>query len=69
MKSVIIKEVGKAELADIKEQSMRPDYIKVKTVAVALNPSTHELWKCLPDLLTSLADFQHTDGVGPVGGI
>jgi hypothetical protein len=23
----------------------------------------------LPDLLTSLADFQHTDGVGPVGGI
>jgi NADPH:quinone reductase-like Zn-dependent oxidoreductase len=43
MKSVIIKEVGKAELADIKEQSMRPDYIKVKTVAVALNPSTHEL--------------------------
>ena len=40
MKAVIIKETGKAELAEIKEQSMRPKYIKVKTVAVALNPST-----------------------------
>ncbi|KAL9625673.1 MAG: hypothetical protein Q9204_007775 [Flavoplaca sp. TL-2023a] len=39
MKAVIIKEQGVAELADINEQSMRPKYIKVKTVAVALNPS------------------------------
>ena len=42
MKAVIIKEAGKAELVEIKEQSMRPKYIKVKTVAVALNPSTWE---------------------------
>lgn len=41
MKAVIIKELGKAELVEIKEQSMRPKYIKVKTVAVGLNPSTY----------------------------
>lgn len=39
MKAVIIKETGKAEMADIKPQSMRPNYIRVKTVALALNPS------------------------------
>ncbi|KAI4115029.1 MAG: hypothetical protein LQ345_004294 [Seirophora villosa] len=39
MKAVIIKETGKAEVADIKPQSMRPNYIRVKTVALALNPS------------------------------
>ena len=69
MKAVIIKETGKAELAEIKEQSMRPNYIKVKTVAVALNPSTQELLNCLLNLLTSLADFQMTDGDGAVGSI
>ncbi|KAL9037251.1 MAG: hypothetical protein Q9180_003826 [Flavoplaca navasiana] len=53
MKAVIIKEQGVAELADIDEQSMRPKYIKVKTVAVALNPT----------------DFHHTDGEGPLGSI
>ncbi|KAL8932366.1 MAG: hypothetical protein Q9216_006868, partial [Gyalolechia sp. 2 TL-2023] len=30
MKAVIIKETGTAALADIKEQSMRPDYVRVK---------------------------------------
>ena len=40
MKAVIIQERGKAALADIKEQSMRADYVKIKTVAVAVNPST-----------------------------
>ena len=69
MKAVIIKETGKAELVEIKEQSMRPKYIKVKTVAVALNPSTQELLNCLLNLLTSLADFQMTDGDGAVGSI
>lgn len=69
MKAVIIKETGKAELVDIKEQSMRPKYIKVKTVAVGLNPSTWELLTCPRDLLTSLADFQMTDGDGAVGSI
>lgn len=39
MKAVIIQERGKAALADIKEQSMRSDYVKIKTVAVAVNPS------------------------------
>ncbi|KAL9022220.1 MAG: hypothetical protein Q9185_000620 [Variospora sp. 1 TL-2023] len=39
MKALIVKEPGKPEVADIKPQFMRPDYIKVKTVAVALNPS------------------------------
>ncbi|KAF1966889.1 GroES-like protein [Bimuria novae-zelandiae CBS 107.79] len=53
MKAVIIKEHGIAALVDIKEQTMRPDYIKVKTVAVALNPT----------------DYDHCAGVGRVGGI
>jgi NADPH:quinone reductase-like Zn-dependent oxidoreductase len=39
MKAVIIKERGKPALAEIKEQSMRPGYVKVKTAAVAINPS------------------------------
>jgi len=39
MKAVIIKERGKAALVDIEEQSMRPDYIKIRSVAVAVNPS------------------------------
>jgi hypothetical protein len=39
MKAVIIKERGVAALADIQEQSMRPDYIKIRTTAVAVNPS------------------------------
>jgi hypothetical protein len=42
MKAVIIKEQGKAALAEVKEQSMRPGYIKVKTVVVASNPSMFE---------------------------
>jgi len=55
MKAVIIKERGTAALADIKEQTMRPDYIKVKTVAVAINPT----------------DIHHTstENVGRIGGI
>jgi hypothetical protein len=39
MKAVIIKERGKAALVDIEEQSMRLDYIKIRTVAVAINQS------------------------------
>jgi hypothetical protein len=42
VKAVIIKEQGKAALADIKEQSMWPGYIKVKTVDVACNPSMND---------------------------
>jgi NADPH:quinone reductase-like Zn-dependent oxidoreductase len=55
MKAVIIKERGVAALADIKEQTMRPDYIKIKTVAVAINPT----------------DISHTftANVGRIGGI
>jgi NADPH:quinone reductase-like Zn-dependent oxidoreductase len=53
MKAVTIKKHGVASLSDIKEQSMRPDYIKVKTVAVALNPT----------------DAHHAASEGRVGGI
>jgi NADPH:quinone reductase-like Zn-dependent oxidoreductase len=53
MKAVIIKEHGIAALEDIKEQAMHPDYFKVKTVAVAINPT----------------DIHHAASVGRVGGI
>jgi NADPH:quinone reductase-like Zn-dependent oxidoreductase len=53
MKAVIIKEHGIAALTDINEQSLPRDYIKVKTVAVAVNPT----------------DLHHTAGAGRVGGI
>ncbi|PVH97219.1 oxidoreductase-like protein [Periconia macrospinosa] len=53
MKAVIIKERGIAAFADIKEQILPPDYIKVKTVAVGLNPT----------------DLHHTGATGRIGGI
>jgi NADPH:quinone reductase-like Zn-dependent oxidoreductase len=53
MKAVIIKELGVPALEDIAEQTMRSDYIKVKTVALALNPT----------------DLHHTAAAGRVGGI
>ena len=53
MRAVIIKEHGIAALTDIKEQTQRPGYIKVKTVAVAVNPT----------------DLHHTSSAGRVGGI
>jgi NADPH:quinone reductase-like Zn-dependent oxidoreductase len=53
MKAVIIKEHGVAALTDITEQAMRSDYFKVKTIALAINPT----------------DVQHTGGVGRIGGI
>lgn len=53
MKAVVIKDRGVATIADVKEQNMRSDYIRVKTVALAMNPT----------------DLTHTDGVGLVGGI
>lgn len=53
MKAVIIKETGVAALADIKEQTPRPGYIKIKTVALGINPT----------------DLHHTTGAGRVGGI
>lgn len=53
MKAVTIKEHGVAALAEIEEQAMRPDFIKVKTVALAVNPT----------------DLHHTVGGGRVGGI
>ncbi|CAI6334278.1 unnamed protein product [Periconia digitata] len=53
MKAVIIKERGVAAVADIKQPVMPPDYIRVKTIALALNPT----------------DLDHTAVVGRVGGI
>ena len=48
MKAVIIKEHGVAAVADIKEQSVRPGYIKVKTVALNMNVTDlhHRLAVC-----------------------
>ena len=67
MKAVIIKEVGKAELVDIKRQSMRPDYIKIKTVAVAVNPSTSCYKVFVSDNQCATADFPSHHGCGPRG--
>lgn len=39
MKAVIIESTGHAAVADIPEQSMRPGYIKVQTMYVAMNPT------------------------------
>ena len=40
MKAVVIQEQHKAKVADAPIPKIRPDYVKVKTIAVALNPST-----------------------------
>ncbi len=53
MKAVVIQEHGVAALTNIEEQAMRPDYYKIKTVALAMNPT----------------DLHHTAGAGRVGGI
>jgi NADPH:quinone reductase-like Zn-dependent oxidoreductase len=53
MKAVIIKQHGLPVLTEIEEQKMRPDYVKVKTVALAVNPT----------------DLHHAAGAGRVGGI
>jgi NADPH:quinone reductase-like Zn-dependent oxidoreductase len=53
MKAVIIKEHGVPALIDIEEQAMRSDYVKVKTVALAVN----------------CTDLHHAAGAGRVGGI
>jgi hypothetical protein len=53
MKAVVIQEAGKATVAEKPVPSMRPDYIRVKTVAVALNPT----------------DATHRNGMGPPGSI
>lgn len=39
MKAAIIEKVGSAAVVDVKEQAARSDYVRVKTVAVAVNPS------------------------------
>lgn len=40
MKALIVQDVGVAKVVDdAKEPSIRPDYVKVKVAAVALNPS------------------------------
>ena len=39
MKAAIIKERGIAALANIEEQAIRLDYIKIRTVAIAINPT------------------------------
>lgn len=40
MKALVVQDVGIAKVVDnAKEPSLRPDYVKVKVAAVALNPS------------------------------
>ena len=39
MKALLIQEHGTAAVSNITPQTMRPGYIKIKTVAVALNPT------------------------------
>lgn len=53
MKAAIIKERGVAALANIEEQAIRLDYIKIRTVAMAINPT----------------DLHHTSGAEVVGSI
>ena len=51
MKAIVIQEEGKAAIVDVDKPSMRPDYIKVKTVALALNPSKSLSYAVLETLL------------------
>jgi NADPH:quinone reductase-like Zn-dependent oxidoreductase len=53
MKAIIVKSHGNTTLADIEEPALQSDFIKVKNVAVAVNPT----------------DVDHVGGVGRVGGI
>ncbi|KAK7931001.1 zinc-binding oxidoreductase [Apiospora marii] len=53
MRAVIIKEHGVAALENIQEPAVRQGYFKIKTVAMALNPT----------------DVNHVDRTGRVGGI
>jgi NADPH:quinone reductase-like Zn-dependent oxidoreductase len=39
MKAVTILEKGRVGVIDREEPQMRPDYIKVKAIAVGINPS------------------------------
>ena len=39
MKAIVVQEKGKAEVTEIPVPPLRPEYVKVKVVAVALNPS------------------------------
>jgi len=53
MKAVVILKPGMAGVKEIPVPAMRSNYIKVRTVAIALNPT----------------DFYHVGGAGLVGGI
>lgn len=37
MKAIVIKEIGKVELVDVKKPRIKDNYVRVKTTAVALN--------------------------------
>ena len=72
MKAVTIKEVGgsgKAEVEDVAEPTLRPGYIKVRTVAVAVNPSQ----QLLPQLILqtsangNLVDWKNIAFMGQAG--
>ena len=47
MKAYIVQSRGNGGVAEIPEYKVKPDYIKIKTVAVALNPSIFDWHGCL----------------------
>lgn len=71
MKAIVIQGKGDAQLvADVKEPSLRPSYVKVKVVAVALNPSISSADMSVVLLLIGfLADWKHIDGLPSNGAI
>ena len=47
MKAFTVQTKGKGGVSDIPEFELKPDYVKIKTVAVALNPSMSYHMDCL----------------------
>ena len=72
MKALTIKEtgaLGRAGIVDIPEPAIRPGYIKVKTVAVALNPSellVTPTWR-FGEAERTTVDWKHIEFIGEPG--
>lgn len=71
MKVIILREKGIVMVVDdVKEPSLRPDHVKVKVVAVALNPGISIILKSNSLLTNPSADWKMIDaGVGAPGCI
>ena len=70
MKALVIQELGHLAVEDRGLPSQRPDYIRVKTVAVAVNPSTFTS-PLNPDLSANVgqADALRTHQTGRAGHV